>query len=70
MFLKKAAWFTGILFVLMAILSVVLAYLEPGSTDPGELGRAVGRKIFLLLIATCAIYYGAKRAGWILKPRA
>ena len=69
MLLKKAAWFTAILIALIAILSIALAYLEPGSTDPGELGRAVGRKIFLLLIVTYAIYYGAKRAGWILKPR-
>lgn len=69
MLLKRIAWFSAILLVLIAITSVVLAYLEPGRADPGELGRMVGHKIVLLVIATLVIYFAAKRRGWIVKPR-
>lgn len=69
--LKKAAVFTAILFAVIAATSVVLAILEPGSTDPGELGRSVGRLILPIVLLTTLIYFGAKRMGWILKgPRA
>ncbi len=67
MLLKKIAWFLAIFLALIAVTSITLAYLEPGRTDPGELGRMAGRKIVLIVIATSMLYYAAKRRGWIIK---
>ncbi len=69
MLLRKAALFTGIVFAVIAATGVLLAFLEPGSTDPGELGRRVGRLIFPILLVSALVYFGAKRMGWILKNR-
>ena len=65
--LRKAAWFFAILVVVIAATSVLLAMLEPGSTNSGELGRAVGRLIFPMLLVTTALYFGAKRMGWVVR---
>lgn len=65
--LKKTAWFVGILFAVIAATAVLLAFLEPGNTNAGELGRMVGRKIILIALVSGAIYFGAKRMGWILR---
>lgn len=67
--LRKAATFTGIFLAVFAATTVFLAMLEPGSTDPGELGRTVGRLIFPILAMSALIYFGAKRMGWILRDR-
>ena len=68
--LRKAGWFFAILIAVIAATSVLLAMLEPGSTNSGELGRAVGRLIFPMLLVTTALYFLAKRLGWILRaPR-
>lgn len=67
---RKAAWFFGIFFAVFTLTSVLLAAIEPGNTDPGELGRAVGRLIIPMLLVTTALYFGAKRLGWILKGSA
>ena len=68
--LRKAAWFSAILVAVIAATSVLLAVLEPGSTNSGELGRAVGRLIFPMRLVTTALYFLAKRLGWVVKaPR-
>ena len=67
--LKKTGWFLLILVAVIAATSVLFAVLEPGSTNAGELGRVVGRKLFPMLIATTAIYFIAKRLGWILRSK-
>ena len=69
MLFRRMAWFLGILTGVIAATSFLLAFLEPGNTNAGELGYMVGRKIFLLLIASVVIYFGAKRMGWILRDR-
>lgn len=65
--LRKAGAFFAIFLVVITATSILLAALEPGSTDPGELGRSVGRLIFPMLLVTAALYFGAKRMGWILR---
>lgn len=71
MLLKKAMLFTAIVVAVIALTSVVMAILEPGSTNAGELGRSVGRLILPILVVATLIYFGAKRIGWILRtPRA
>lgn len=67
--LKKTGWFLLIFVAVVAATSVLLAVLEPGGTNAGELGRVVGRKFFLMLIVTTALYFIAKRLGWILRDR-
>lgn len=69
MLLRKIAWFSGIFVGVVTATSILLALLEPGNTNAGELGYMVGRKIILVLIATVVIYSGAKRMGWILRDR-
>lgn len=69
MLFRKMAWFLGILIGVISATSALLAFLEPGNTNAGELGYMVGRKIFLMLIASVVIYFGAKRMGWILRDR-
>ncbi len=69
MLLKKMAWFLGIFVGVIAATSFLLAYLEPGNTNAGELGYMVGRKIVLMFISSAVIYFGAKRMGWILRDR-
>ncbi len=68
--LRKAGWFFAILVAVIAAMSVFLAILEPGSTNAGELGRAVGRQIVLMLFVTACIYFAARRLGWILRSPA
>ncbi len=68
--LRKAVWFAAIFLVVIAATSILLAMLEPGNTNSGELGRAVGRLIFPMLLVTTVLYFGAKRLGWIVKPPA
>lgn len=67
--LKKTGWFLLIFVAVIGATSVLLAVLEPGSTNASELGRAVGRKLFPMLIVTTAIYFIAKHLGWILRAR-
>lgn len=69
MLFRKMAWFLGIFVGVISATSCLLAFLEPGNTNAGELGYMVGRKIFLMLIASVVIYFGAKRMGWILRDR-
>ena len=64
--LRKAGWFFAILVAVIAATSVLFAMLEPGSTNAGELGRAVGRQIFPMLFVTVGVYFAARRMGWIL----
>lgn len=65
--LRKALWFSAIFLVVIAVTSVLLAMLEPGNTNSGELGRAVGRLIIPILLVTTGLYFGAKRLGWVVK---
>jgi len=67
--LKKTGWFLLILIAVIAATSVLLAVLEPGSTNAGELGRVVGRKLIPMLLVTTAIYFIVKRLGWILRDK-
>lgn len=61
----KAIWFLAIFLVVLGATSVLLAILEPGHTNSAELGRAVGRLIIPDLLVTTALYFCAKRLGWI-----
>ena len=65
--IRKAGWFFAILVAVIAATAALLAILEPGSTNSGELGRAVGRLLFPMLIVTTGAYFAAKRLGWILR---
>lgn len=68
--LRKAMWFFLIFVLLMAAAGVALAAMEPGSTSNSELSRAMGRAIVPVLLVTTALYFIAKRLGWILRaPR-
>ncbi|SIQ74807.1 hypothetical protein [Solilutibacter tolerans] len=67
--LKKIVWFVGIFFTVIAATAVLLTFLEPGNTNSGELGYRVGKLILPILLVTTAIFFGAKRMGWILKAR-
>lgn len=64
---RYAAGFTALFLGVLAATSTRLAMLEPGSTNPAELGRAVGRLVFPMLLVTTVLYFAAMRLGWILR---